>query len=184
MQPNIQEDNQIRASRDLAAELPLNDFGLPLGVYRTDLLPWHDYMPAEQQRALHLVKDETPINVVSRELIEQSTDAVTGAMADLGIFTEGDDEDSGDIDSEVPIAYAPARTATPIVNTVEGGDVVEVLAEHRIAGFRVSDLENAFVWLHYDEGFPSFDSGQPFWGCLPFEPPKAYEVFQRYLQVI
>ncbi len=41
-----QQDLQIEALRALQSEIPLNDFGLPTGIYRTDLLPFHDYDPS------------------------------------------------------------------------------------------------------------------------------------------
>ncbi|KKN19221.1 hypothetical protein LCGC14_0947900 [marine sediment metagenome] len=36
---------QVQAIKALAGELPLNDFGLPTGIYRVDLLPFHNYKP-------------------------------------------------------------------------------------------------------------------------------------------
>ena len=41
----MQPDFTVMAIRQLTAELPLNDFGLPTGIYRTDLLPYHEYIP-------------------------------------------------------------------------------------------------------------------------------------------
>jgi len=35
----------VQAIRDLTREIPLNDYGLPTGIYRVDLLPWSDYQP-------------------------------------------------------------------------------------------------------------------------------------------
>jgi len=40
--------HQVDAIRSLTTEIPLNDFGMPTGIYRTDLLPFHDYEPANQ----------------------------------------------------------------------------------------------------------------------------------------
>ena len=39
------EQIQVEAIRSLTKQIPLNDFGLPTGIYRTDLLPFHDYEP-------------------------------------------------------------------------------------------------------------------------------------------
>ena len=44
-------DMQTEAIRNLTREIPLNDFGLPTGIYRVDLLPFHEYQD-EQTLAL------------------------------------------------------------------------------------------------------------------------------------
>ncbi|MEE9528434.1 MAG: hypothetical protein V3V88_00075 [Dehalococcoidia bacterium] len=43
------------------------------------------------------------------------------------------------------------------------------------------DVKAAYVPLNYSEGFPAID-GTPFWVCLPFEPPEAYQCFDMYLK--
>jgi hypothetical protein len=47
---------QTRAIAALTRELPLNDFGLPAGVYRTDLLPWHEYVDPTAPKLAPVIK--------------------------------------------------------------------------------------------------------------------------------
>lgn len=124
------ESMQIDAIRALTRELPLNDFGLPVGIYRTDLLPFHDYKPGSQQLV---------------------------AIEDVDV-------------EEIEHAGAPTTEITPHVSHV-----------FRTAGFPTKDLTVAFVPLQYDEGYPAFDTGMPFWSRLEYEPPDAYEAFSKYL---
>ncbi len=133
MSASNQEALQVEAIRNLTSEIPLNDFGLPTGVYRTDLLPFHDYKPTNGT------------NGVKVTLVE-------GNGADL-----------------MPGAPASKEVPAPI--------------EYRTAGFPTKALSTAFVPLQYDEGFPAFMDGSPFWGRLEFEPTDAFQAFQRYLQM-
>ncbi len=135
-QSQSQESRQIEAIRALTAELPLNDFGLPVGIYRTDLLPFHDYQPVGNGRKHDLLITDDPL-----------------IRDDPGVEQEG----------------APATD----------------IAEHvfRTAGFPTKALTVAFMPLQYDEGYPSFDNGMPFWQRLEYEPTDAYEAFQKYLHM-
>jgi hypothetical protein len=54
-------------------------------------------------------------------------------------------------------------------------------SDYLIAGFPAASMHQAYVHLNYDEGFPAFDNGNPFWGRLDFEPTDAHTAFQRYL---
>jgi hypothetical protein len=117
-----QEQNQIQALRDLSREIPLNGYGLPTGIYRTDMLPFHDYSP------------------------------------------------------ETPVFAAKASEGTDIIPH-------EYESVHRIAGFPSDALQPAFLPLSYDEGYPAFYDGTPFWERLPYEPFEEYSVFERYLQM-
>ena len=55
------------------------------------------------------------------------------------------------------------------------------MGEHRVCGFRPEELHVAFVDLHYDEGFPTFLDGDPFWTMLKYEPSEAYQALVQYL---
>lgn len=130
-----QQDMQIDAIRNLTKELPLNDYGLPVGVYRTDLLPFHDY-----------------VRPGSKDLV----------------VVEVDDS-----------------VASPSVEQ-EGAPATEVaVQEHifRTAGFPTKSLAIAFMPLQYDEGFPAFGNGGPFWSRLEYEPTDAFAAFHQYLQM-
>lgn len=134
-----QESIQIDAIRNLTSELPLNDYGLPVGIYRTDLLPFHDYVPPGTKDLAVAVVDAVVVDDVP--VVEQ----------------EG----------------APSR------------DTEVIPADHiyRMAGFPTKGLTVAFMPLQYDEGFPAFGSGAPFWARLEYEPADAFAAFHKYLMM-
>jgi hypothetical protein len=37
--------------------------------------------------------------------------------------------------------------------------------------------------IHYFEGFPALESGEPIWAQLPFEPTESHVLFTEYLQI-
>lgn len=43
-------------------------------------------------------------------------------------------------------------------------------------------LEVATVYLNYDQGFPIFRNGTPFWARMDFESVEAYTAFSKYLE--
>ncbi len=137
-----QESIQVEALRGLQKEIPLNDFGLPVGIYRTDLLPFHDYRPTTSGSSGDPT-EEMPLDG-SREGSSQQV----APQARLSTFADGSNDQT-----------------------------------YRIAGFPAGALGKAFVPLQYDEGFPAFDNGSPFWGRLDFEPSDAFHAFQRYLDM-
>lgn len=141
------ESLQVDAIRSLTGEIPLNDFGLPTGIYRTDLLPFHDYEPANAPR----------VNGAQPTPLDPNTLLLNGT-------TEEEEEDT---DSEFSLTSVPHDP-----NKV-----------YRIAGFPARALHGAFMPLQFDEGFPAFNNGQPFWARLDYEPADAFEAFQKYLQM-
>jgi len=139
-QSQSQEDLQVEALRALQSEIPLNDFGLPTGIYRTDLLPFHDYQPHKPNGANNVKLLGSP---------EESEGAPDGSRSD-------------------DLTVAPQA---------------DPLTDYRIAGFPAQALSNAYVPLQYDEGFPAFLSGSPFWCRLEYEPGDAFQAFDRYLHM-
>ena len=136
----VMDNHTIDAVRQLTDELPLNDFGLPVGIYRCDLLPFHDYVPSASK-----------LDVQPHESSEGSSN------------------------QEVVVCPAIASDGDPSVPSVP--DV------YRIAGFPAKSLNQAFVPLQYDEGFPAFSDGSPFWGRLEYEPQDTFYAFDRYLKM-
>lgn len=120
---------QLQAVRDLEQHIPLNEFNLPTGLYRIDLLPFHDYVQDHQDHRDH-----------------QHHQQQERGLKDVATIETGPSED-------------------------------------RVAGFRVQDLDIAYVPLHYDEGYPTTPDGMPFWDRLLYEPPEAYFMFELYLQM-
>ena len=130
--PNI----QVEAIRVLTREIPTNEFGMPTGVYRTDLLPFHNYVPNHHN---HHVDVDVDLN--TEEGVEHRALAL------------------------------PPEQQEPQPQ------------EYRIAGFLSKELHGAFIPLQFDEGFPAFNNGLPFWSRFDFEPSDAFEAFQRYTQM-
>ncbi len=133
-----QEGVQIDAIRNLTSELPLNDYGLPIGIYRTDLLPFHDYVPPGSK--------------------------------DLAVVVDVEDVPPG-------VEQEGAPSPSPSPSTEVAGHI------YRTAGFPTKALSIAFMPLQYDEGFPAFGSGAPFWARLDYEPSDAFAAFHKYLQM-
>lgn len=154
-----QESIQLEALRGLQAEIPLNDFGLPTGIYRTDLLPFHDYHPESRPRTLD---HDTKTVFEPPKTLDHDTVTITNSLGSPG---ESEDAPDGSRDGDLVVA--------PRVHP----------SEYRIAGFEAHALARAYVPLQYDEGFPAFDNGSPFWGRLEYEPIDAFQAFQRYLQM-
>jgi hypothetical protein len=145
----------VEAVRALTHELPTNDFGLPIGIYRVDLLPFHDYVPPNAA-TLALPSPSEAGN--GSELLRQTEDHPCEAQA----TGTNQPQESSDPD--------------PIPDTNGKGP-------YRIAGFLAKDLNQAFVPIQYDEGFPAFADGRPFWNRLDFEPQDVFYAFDQYLRM-
>ena len=165
------EQRQVAVLQQLTSELPLNDYGLPIGFYRTDILPWHEHSPTDTYTedtsqpnehnepsirgnagTLVLLDDDEPDQTAGSEELQLADDILSGSL--------------NDAEEETSPTTKPA-----------------LIKDHRIAGFLTSALESAFIWMNYNEGFPALPNGKPFWDNLDFEPPEAYSVFTRYLQM-
>jgi len=133
---------QVQAIRALSSEIPLNDFGMPTGIYRTDLLPYHNYR----------------LGAPIEEPIEE------GVLIEHSTLSTGSGEDS-DFNLDLTSGLHTEREI------------------YRIAGFPAEELHGAFMPLQFDEGFPAFDNGQPFWSRLEYEPSDAFEAFQKYIHM-
>ncbi|KKN04034.1 hypothetical protein LCGC14_1101660 [marine sediment metagenome] len=173
-----QEDLQVEALRALSAEIPLNDFGLPQGIYRTDLLPFHDYRPHEKPNSGNdkshslIILDDPCVSSPDDEETMENMKKWYEVEGRLGSPEEPEDTPDG---SRVGnLIVAPQADPTE----AEGNN-----EDYRIAGFPAQALSNAFVPLQYDEGFPAFASGLPFWGRLEYEPSDAYQAFDQYLHM-
>lgn len=193
--------------RRLTDELPLNDFGLPIGIYRSDLLPIHEFRglgqpnlalpspeaPTEPQGRARTADAETisevaddssrphsesttaPLTLAADEVVAEPVD--TGVSVDpflilAGSFPGGDGEAAQRPHPRSNGTDTPLAPLAPVAPK-----------EYLIAGFPWASLQKAFVPLHFDEGFPSFDTGAAFWDKMPFEPMEAFQAFQRYCQM-
>ena len=172
---------QVTAIRQLTAELPLNDFGLPTGIYRTDLLPFHDYVPPGSRQA------EPPTPIVLPEISPRELEAAPGLLPDQSADAFSLLAGVGD---GLPDLIQPARQRIKVIqapaiieSTPEPVQPAKSLGDYRIAGFPAKSLHSAFVPLQYDEGFPAFEDGRPFWARLDYEPADAFLAFERYTQM-
>jgi len=158
-------DTQSFAIQELTKELPLNDFGLPTGIYRTDMLPFDHYEPPKgllAKRNLDLALLSPPVGSgedVEWEEFEEDTENQN--QRDLTLRLHSEDEL---VEHEVYADHEAERI-------------------HRIAGFPSSELHAAFVPLQYEEGFPAFDNGIPFWSRMEFEPIDAFQAFSTYIEM-
>ena len=148
------QPDKAHTVRELATKIPLNDFGLPMGYYRADLLPWHAWEP--------------PTSVFDVPTIDAPTiEADTDHFDPLGVGLD--------------IADVVSGTTSLVVLDEEEPDVPT--KERRTVGFPTHELDAAFEFLNYTEGFPALNNGLPFWGQLEYEPVEAHAIFQYYLQM-
>jgi len=172
-------DYTVLAIRQLTAELPMNDFGLPTGIYRTDLLPFHDYIPPgsyqdsedDDSGAVVEPSQVKPVDLSGAESTDSAADPTFTQMeADPFALMSGQGDGLPDV-------------VVPRVRQEFTKSKAVATRDYRIAGFPAKALQAAFVSLQYDEGFPAFEDGRTFWSKLDYEPNDAFMAFNRYLQM-
>jgi len=164
--------------RDLVGELPLNDFGLPTGIYRSDLLPFHLYDSTPTQELPETVVEQDPPELLPLIPAAESAPAASAHAAPEGPPVDPFALLSGLGDGLPDMMNRPKDRDRNIVVKP-----IIPLGDYRIAGFPADELQKAFMPLQYDEGFPAFENGSSFWHRLPFEPQDAYQVFERYMMM-
>lgn len=183
---------------ELQRKVPLGDLGFPLGIYRSDLLPWHDYEPeVDVLSRLTATSTVTPKEVIRHGNEGQSegqevqtqgeepdvlTEEEQELLAEAEAFGEVDDYEAGleVLGSDGVPETAPQRPTQALIPV---HSQLPPPNSGRVAGFRRQDLNPAFVPLAFDEGFPSLPNGNPCWEQLEWEPTDAYIAFQSYLQM-
>ena len=171
--------------RALTNELPLNDFGLPTGIYRSDLLPFHLYDPTPSRGPREATEESSNLLPVIDE--QQQAASITAESRD-SLESPEIDEQTPPESSVDPFSVLsgqgdglPDMMMKERVRVVKPSQAVVPVGEYRIAGFPANALNGAFVPLQYDEGFPAFEDGTAFWSRLPFEPQDAHLAFERYM---
>jgi hypothetical protein len=186
-----QEDERTsRVLLELQSKIPTNDLGFPIGFYRADLLPFHDYLP--EQAAIQELFSPSSTSVSggdpNAEREGQVEDEVEAAEVSVDLSISDEDILADLSDQEIEDMADP----DDLENTVNELEAVKtrlpataspVVVDSRVCGFRRQDLASSFVQLNYDEGFPGLPSGQPFWKQLEHEPGDAWICFQAYLQM-
>lgn len=177
MNMNAQEDQQLTAIKALKQEIAINDYGLPVGIYRLDMLPFHNYDPSFiAQAQTNLLESSSGMEAHSSpghedDINEDDDEFLDISDEDSSILDSYDTHDEVDVDLGV-LAGSDASSLQPAI-----------ILEHRTAGFLTEDLRHSFMPLEYTEGFPSFANGDPFWLQMIYEPADAYHAFHRYLQM-
>lgn len=155
------EERQIQAIRELGHTIPLNDWGLPHGIYRPDFLPVHKDRTLEispEERAKHLIR----------------YDHVTGEFQCAW-------------DGTLPTYHIELWIRGEIAKQRDlgrSGDLGVVVGDAPSFAFTRGDLRTAWVQLDYSEGYPTTARGTPFWAQLDFEPPEAHLAFESYLTLV
>ncbi|PHR96680.1 MAG: hypothetical protein COA78_28490 [Blastopirellula sp.] len=190
-----QEELQVKAINDLRSHIHMNSMSLPTGFYRVDMLPFHDYvtsgdniLPLRPLTKEEKDAEDAKINHSERVSIRQDEPAADKEHVYTELDDELDDEEEIAFDpiTKEPISYmdtTPIERVHPLIvfdDTVQA-DVEEDTGPYRIAGFVADDLQLAFVFLDYKQGYPTFENGDPFWSNLKFEPQDAFQAFQQYL---
>ena len=181
--------------RQLQQELPLNDFGLPLGLYWSDLLPFHlhseghsGHLNPEGQVGQTLLPQESCTDD-SPEILPEDSPLPDADVVDARSDDSSDPLPIDDLEPEIdPFAILAGDAPNPTPRRREGNGagassnhvLVTQPREYSIAGFPAASIQVAWVPLQYDEGFPAFDSGSAFWDRMAFEPNDAFQAFQRY----
>jgi len=197
LSPLLAPNEQLLAQviQELMSTIHLNEYGLPLGFYRPDLLPLEDYQP-EGKAADKLYEAATTLleppkgREIRAELYDDGFDPlVLVGQGDEVEYAEYDEPDTaqevGASDQEsVGRGGEEGETAYASGASVEiEGQTPSLVDTSRVAGFLREDLKAAFIPLNYDEGFPTLPDGQPFWDRFEFEPIPYHTAFQAYLQM-
>jgi len=182
----------VEAMRALTTELPLNDFGLPVGIYRSDLLPFHLYdTHSSHNHHTHSSKDPLLEDPISED--SQPTAPIPSTLTDLDPPSSSPPSHvgKGSIEDIEADAYSLLSgkgdglreeiAPCPLSPSPRHSLAAPAPSEYRIAGFPAQSIQVAFMPLQYDEGFPNFETGRAFWDKLCYEPNDAYMVFERYL---
>jgi len=158
---------QLEAFKLLAGQIPLNEYGLPLGIYRPDMLPWHEF----NTRSFYV------------EQAKQSTLAHIGLahLPQAAPILSAPQEAGTEMISLQPLQQ-PLQPATD-EGVALNEATLTVTPNHCVAGFPSHMLQVAVVSIAYQEGFPTLPSGAAFWQQLDFESPEAFASFQQYLMM-
>lgn len=191
LQVSSQAPTRAQIMRHLTQELPLNDFGLPIGIYRTDMIPFDEYDPTARTPQVPAVVEAPalPHLDLSEAADPSEPEANTSDQQPPPTFDESFFADpisllAGEGDGlPDPVMDEPKRQRQRGTQERPSSLSLQQPAEYRVAGFPARAIAAAFVPLQYDEGFPAFENGSPFWGRMDFEPSDNFLVFQRYLQL-
>lgn len=178
--PSMKQDSmtlissRARLCRELIEKVPTNDYGLPIGIYRPDLLPEPDLEDASIGGA-----SEDPESSVGDGSSSEGETVIVGEVLPqeyshptITHGTDGIDILEDDIGTSPPTHVSDGKA--------KAGNLIPQ-RKSLASNLSHSAIKAAYVPLSYDEGYPTLPYGLPIWGQFPFESSKAYEVFQAYL---
>ncbi len=158
--------------RQLTKELPLTSTNMPKGIFRPDLLPLHlyDEQMVEGYNASALMEAlEEDNEKDDKQNLNPSQSPNLNPRMDL---------------KELPVIRGKEGALIIMDDDVTSEETEEIVAPLYMGGFPVESLDAAYIPINYQEGFPSFNSGDPIWMLLPYETPQSYEYFQQYLSML
>ena len=156
------EHEQTSLIRDLSERTKRNQFGLPEGIYRCDLLTANQSANGGDHAPALLNEGESQVDYGS--LVIDLSDGHSGRdgpnIASNG-STKGHDEPDPQLASK---ADEGAASDVPMVVPLR------VSTENHIA----------YVSISYVEGFPTLPNNMPLWLRFDWEPPEAFQAFEAY----
>lgn len=149
----------------LATKLPVNDLGLPEGIYRPDMLA----------------------NILASTDLT-STRAVTAKTGSASVRTEQEPTPADELNPSDRTAVIDGETFEDVLeppvlgpsSSLEIGSTLASRSAYVLAHLSGRVLAAAWVPFSYEEGFPCLPDGRPVWGQLEFEPVSAFQAFSAY----
>lgn len=140
--------------------VPVNQLGLPEGIYRPDLLPAPPGLNKHEQ--VNMSESDHTLPTEDSDVPAQEQAEQTSSTQDIEVPYTSPEDPTHSSDLEPEVFPAPALCQQLALN-------------------EYPEVKSAYVPLSYQEGFPTL-VGIPFWVQLQFEPIDAYECFDLYLK--
>jgi hypothetical protein len=178
------EDPRVTIMRNLMQKIPLNELGLPEGIYRPDLLafpspllsiPSTSAFPAPSDPAGPSDPTDTPSDPGSQDA------GITGELLLQPPLALQDEEPAEQLSLGVSCDPVSEGSLPSLPSEDASSAELELMLPQR--QMPTSDeLQAAYMPLQYPEGYPALADGLPFWTQLDFEPTEAYLAFEAYVQ--
>lgn len=153
------------AVRLLNEQVPLNDYGLPEGFYRPELI----ILPVNEPATTTTNEPTTNEPTAATATTDRSLQEGTKSRAE-----------------NTELADTPLSTRLKIGQLPTNSNICRQSEHIDSAAVSLSSLvhanAHAYQELDYSEGFPALPSGEPFWAPWSSEPLEAFEAFQMYLK--
>lgn len=164
----------------LMTRLLPNEYGMPEGYYRADLLPdaTTDVLTqAAEQDEVAPAPSPSPDPSSSPS---PSPEPTSGSRMRA---TNGGSSSSSSSSSGTLVPSSPGSPMEIYDAAVNGDPTHAQVVGEAIARLDPRMIQMAFVPLSYDNGFPTQSNGNAFWGRLEHEHPVAQGLFVQYLEM-